>query len=95
MLKVKYVSEIKQQVKNVYSKKGASFFVFGSSVNKTNFGDVDLGVMGEVDAKLVRILKENFEDSTFPYKIDIVNFEKVSDKFKDNVFSKKVLWIKH
>ena len=37
--------------------------------------------MGEVDAKLVRILKENFEDSTFPYKVDVVNFEKVDDLF--------------
>ena len=65
----------------MYSKKGASFFVFGSSVNKTNFGDVDLGVMGNVDNKIVRILKENFEDSTFPYKVDVVNFEKVDDLF--------------
>jgi len=81
MLKAKYLSEIKQQVKKVYSKKGASFFVFGSSVNKTNFGDVDLGVMGNVDNKIVRILKENFEDSTFPYKVDVVNFEKVDDLF--------------
>lgn len=81
MIKAKYLSEIKQQVKKVYSKKGASFFVFGSSVNKTNFGDVDLGVMGNVDNKIVRILKENFEDSTFPYKVDVVNFEKVDDLF--------------
>lgn len=94
MLKAKYLLAIKQQVKKAYRKKGARFFVFGSSVNKTNFGDIDLGVMGEVDSKLIRNLKENFEESNLPYKVDVVNFEKVSSKFKNNVFSEKILWIK-
>lgn len=33
------------------------------------------------------MLKEQFEESTFPYFVDIVHFDKVQNEFKENVFN--------
>ena len=68
--------------------------MFGSSVRKERFGDFDIGLMGEVNAPLVRKLKNAFEISTLPYKVDVIDFNKVTNTFKDNVFKNKIVWIK-
>lgn len=71
-----------------------SFFIFGSSLRKDRFGDIEFGFMGNLSGKDIRKFKESFEESTFPYFVEFINFDKVSKSFKDNVFENKVLWIK-
>lgn len=70
-------------------------FIFGSGLKKERFGDIDLGLMGKVKNNDVYKLKEEFEESTLPYSVDVVNFNKVSPEFKNNVMNNEVLWIKH
>ena len=94
MIKDKYLKKITEQVGEFSKNKDVKFFIFGSSLKKEHFGDVDLGVMGDIKNSETRKLKESFDDSTLPYSIDIVDFNKASDSFKKNVFSNKVLWIK-
>ncbi|MBU0722321.1 hypothetical protein KKA93_02605 [Patescibacteria group bacterium] len=93
MIKDKYLNIVKDKINSFNQKKNLKFFIFGSSLIKKHFGDLDLGVIGDVQDRNLIKLKEKFEDSTFPYFVDIINFNKVSDEFKKNVFNNKILWI--
>lgn len=94
MVKEKYLQQIKKNVNETITDKNLQVFVFGSGLRKNRFGDIDLGFLGKIKKSSVCKLKEKFEESTFPYKVDIVNFNKVSKQFKDNILEDKILWIK-
>ena len=94
MIKEKYLKQLTDRIIEQSEGKDARFFIFGSSLRKDHFGDIDVGFMGDLKAMDIREFKESFEDSTFPYFVDFINFNKVSKRFKDNVFENKVLWIK-
>lgn len=94
MVKEKYLKEIKKII-NRHNYKNARFFIFGSSLRKEYFGDLDIGVTGKIKREEIIKLKEEFEDSNLPYFIDVIDFNKVSNKFKDNIFNNKISWIKH
>lgn len=94
MVKDKYLQQVKQKVNEFNRDKNLKFFIFGSSLNKDHFGDLDLGVMGNIEDGDIWALKEEFENSTLPYFVDIINFNKVSKEFKNNIFdNNKILWI--
>ncbi|MFH0755261.1 MAG: nucleotidyltransferase domain-containing protein [bacterium] len=97
MIKDKYLQIIKSKVNKFNKDNDIKFFVFGSSLIKEHFGDIDLGVMGDIRDRDLSSLKEGFVNSTFPYFVDIINFNKVSDEFKNNIFNNKnkILWIIH
>lgn len=93
--KKKYFERIKKDLNAFAKGKNMQIFLFGSAVRQEKFADVDVGVTGEITEKDVRVLKELFEDSTFPFKIDVVNFNTATASFKKNVLSNnKVVWIK-
>ncbi|MFH1541379.1 MAG: nucleotidyltransferase domain-containing protein [Elusimicrobiota bacterium] len=93
MIKDKYLQMVKNKIKKFNQNKNLKFFIFGSSLVKEHFGDFDLGVIGDVDNKDLVELEEEFTNSTLPYSVDIINFNKVSDEFKKNIFNNKILWI--
>jgi hypothetical protein len=94
MVKEKYIRMVKSTVKP-YAKNGrAKFFLFGSSVKRERFGDLDLGVVGRISRDEIGELKELFKDSDLPYFVDVVDFNKVTKRFRDNVLNNDVLWIK-
>lgn len=94
MIKEKYLEQISQIIKNYKSDKNFKVFLFGSSLEKEKFGDVDLGIMGNVSDHDLSELRDYLFDSTLPYNVDLINFNKVSEKFKNNILSSKILWIR-
>ncbi len=94
MIKEKYLQQIKEAINQVAPEKDLKFFIFGSSLRKDHFGDIDIGVLGNIKEKEIRRLKERFEDSTLPYSVDIIDFNQALKEFKDNVFNNKILWIR-
>lgn len=94
MIPKKYFNQITKIVAQIVKNKKVDVFLFGSSVRDEKFGDCDLGLMGKVSDLEMRALKDAFEVSTIPYKLDVVNFNKVSEVFKKNVFNNKIIWIK-
>ena len=94
MIKRKYLKEITKTICRIQPNKNAQFFIYGSSLIKKLFGDVDLGIMGDVKKVDIIKLKEEFTNSTLPYFVDVVNFNTASKAFKENVFNKKIVWIK-
>ncbi len=95
MIKDRYLKKITEQVDEFSKNRDIEFFIFGSSLKKEHFGDVDLGVTGDIKDSEIGKLKESFDNSTLPYFVDVINFNEVSSNFKKNVFNNKVLWIKH
>ncbi|MCD4704793.1 nucleotidyltransferase domain-containing protein [bacterium] len=93
MIKEKYLKKIKQDLEKFNEGKNLQIFIFGSSLIKKNFADLDIGIMGNIKNKELNELKEKFTDSDLPYFIDIINFNQVDEKFKKNVFNNKILWI--
>lgn len=94
MIKRKYLKEITNTIHRIQPSKNTQFFLYGSSLIKERFGDVDLGIVGDVKVGDINKLKEEFTNSALPYFVDVVNFNKVSKTFKENVFNNKIVWIK-
>lgn len=92
----KYYSSLKNNLLDFFhDDKKVQIFIFGSSAKDKHFGDIDIGIMGDVSDQKVRKIKEIFEESNFPFFVDIVNFNKVDKPFKKNVLDNQILWIKH
>lgn len=94
MIKEKYIKEIREEFKNL-DTKNLEIFIFGSSINKKNFGDIDIGISGKIKKDDLVTLKERFDESTIPYNIDLVHINNASNEFKKNIFNSDLLWIKH
>lgn len=94
MVKDKYLKQIQSVIEQFSKGKKVQVFLFGSSVRKERFGDCDIGVTGTVSAQELRKLKETFAESTLPYKVDVVNFNNVSDTFKKEVLQNPIVWLK-
>lgn len=72
----------------------SQIFLFGSSIRKDHFGDIDVGIMGEnVEPVALADLQEKFEESTFPFLVDIVNFNTVREPFRSHVLKQPLVWI--
>lgn len=61
-------------------------FLFGSRIRGDNFerADIDLGIEGpkEISPSIKLKIEEEIENMPTLYKIDVVDFKTVSDKFK-------------
>lgn len=95
MVKSNYLKELTKILEDRGANKDWQAFLFGSSLIKERFGDLDLGIMGQITNKEISDLKETFQNSGLPYNVDVINFNEVGSAFKNNVFNNKILWIKH
>jgi len=77
-------------IKDILKNVNASVYVFGSraSGRATKYSDLDLAIdcygkklPDELSAKLAYM----FENSTLPYKVDIVDLNAISEEFKNNI----------
>lgn len=91
MITEKYLKQIKRLV-FPHLDKNAKVFIFGSALDEGQFADVDIGIMDtQISEEKINMIKEDFENSLFPYKIDLIDFSKVEIKFKNKVFKNKTL----
>ena len=81
-----YFNKVKKILSRRLDFKKYKIFVFGSRAEATarKFSDVDIGIEGKesLPAKIKIELEEDLEDSDIPYTVDLVDFTKVSEKFK-------------
>ncbi|NPV02821.1 MAG: nucleotidyltransferase domain-containing protein [Brevinematales bacterium] len=63
-----------------------SVCAFGSRVkgNSEDYSDLDIAVLGDngLEFSVYTRLKEEFEESDLPFRVDIVDYSKVSPEFK-------------
>ncbi len=61
-----------------------TFYAFGSRVQGTHkpLSDLDLCSMEDIPELELFYLKEKFEESDLPFKIDIIEWNKISQRFQ-------------
>lgn len=71
---------------------GCEVRAFGSRINgKSNdHSDLDLAVFGrdKLERRTKVLLKEAFEESNLPFRVDVVDYNAISDEFRAMVDSK-------
>lgn len=63
----------------------AKIFIFGSRTKGTalKYSDVDIAIKNtnEIPFEIILKLKAFFENSTFPFQVDIIDLDNISEKF--------------
>jgi predicted nucleotidyltransferase len=91
-----YIDWLRCDINNYFANRpDVKVCIFGSSIRQNRFNDVDVGLLGAITDTDLTNLKEHFEQSNYPYKVDIVNISTAKQSFQDNVLlNNPVLWIK-
>lgn len=85
-----------QLVLTPLKKQNCQVYVFGSRVRGTHhpYSDIDL-LFKPTDAQplpagFLSQIKENIEESRFPFTVDLVNEEELASSYRDSVLSSRV-----
>ncbi len=71
-------------VKEILKKYSYTFYVYGSRAKKKarKNSDLDLCYKEKIPGKVISSIKEQFEESDLPFKVDIVSWENMSPTFQ-------------
>lgn len=79
--------QIRETIRKYLPAADCQIFIFGSRVTGENqpFSDLDVGILAPkiIPGHLMVKIQEELENSRIPFKIDIVDFQKVSDPFRE------------
>ncbi len=93
----KNLDELKRIILSAINPNEHLVFLFGSRARKTAkfYSDVDIGILGKkpLGKTLHRIINQ-IEDSSVPYKIDLVDFYSVTNDFKKEALKGAIFWNK-
>lgn len=93
-------SQIKQWLKNVLEDnlQGINYraFIFGSQANLPHLrrSDIDVGILAtqDIPVKYFARINDMLEELPMLYKIDLVDFNEVDEKFKD-IAMQNIEWL--
>lgn len=93
----KYEMQIKDIILRHLPNQKHDIFLFGSRARQKHgiWSDYDVGILGDspVSDKIIGNIEEELENSDVLYKVDIVDFYKVTSKFSDVARDDIKLWI--
>ena len=91
-----FIAEAQKNILTHIPLNEYSVFVFGSRAGNEfkAYSDLDIGVLGEKTLPVDTLFKIKSlpNDSTIPYKVDLIDFRNVSDEFKRNAMKKNHVW---
>lgn len=92
----KYINEIKRIVLDCFENVPASIFLFGSWTRGTQHqgSDVDIAIDCN-DAhtrRKIAMLRETLEESTIPYRVDIVDMHFASEQLLEEIRKDGIAW---
>jgi len=89
-----YVRRIRDLVMGLVGGHRVRVYFFGSRAEgKASPGsDVDIGLEGPEVPLVISRIREVLEESTIPYKVDVVDLGTVDPEFREFVHSTGVLW---
>ncbi len=91
-----YLAVVKKIVLQNIPKDRFNVFLFGSRTSKKHrhSSDIDIGIKGHkpIDDKVILKIKEEIDESIVPFKVDIIDFSKVDDKFKKVALKEYEIW---
>lgn len=80
-----YLRQLQKTIRRYFPKETNRTFIFGSSLRTDVFHDIDVGLLDEVNSKKLEQLREELDNSSFPFFVDIVDFNTVEKQFYDSV----------
>ena len=95
----KYEQMIHDKIIQLCLGKKCHIFLFGSRAFAEHFkgSDFDIGIKGlsDKDFEQVEFKFKNFlEESIVPYDVDLINFNHVSESFRETALKKIITWKK-
>ena len=85
---------LKKAIFSFLDPKKTEVFIFGSrTTGKTRkFSDFDIGIVSKrrIPGEILVQIEELFEESDFPYTVDLVDFSLVSERFR-NIALKRII----
>ena len=94
--KNKYIEKVRQLILDSLRNEPIKVILYGSRARGDNSvgSDVDIGLLskGSIDRLLLSNLREMLEDSTIPYKVEIIDLSQVSDSFKNEIMKDAIIW---
>ena len=71
-------------IKSILGKYPHTFYVYGSRAKKKarKNSDLDLCYKENIPSNIISDIKEQFEESDLPFKVDIVSWENMSPAFQ-------------
>ena len=74
-----------------------AFYAFGSRVKGTSrkFSDLDLCYIVDIPFRDLRRITQEFEDSTLPFKVDIINYSRCTKSFQEHLKNELILFNKN
>lgn len=90
--KIKSEKAIKDIISQFINPSEYKIFIFGSRATgkARKFSDYDIGIIGKnpIAWEKLSLIDEAFEKSDIPFKVDVVDFSLVSNKFRGTALSK-------
>lgn len=92
-----FLKELKRIVLDFLKGKQCAVFLFGSRAREDyhRSSDADIAVEGlseEEFKKFKRSLEEFLEESRIPFPVDVVNLNKISNKFRQTILEEGIRW---
>lgn len=90
----RHIDYIKETLKRYIPNPEAKFYIFGSRANGKyrEYSDVDIAIdCSDLTTAIKSKLELEFENSTFPYEVDIVDLNNIKDNFKNLIQDELVL----
>ena len=84
-LEERHLDFIKKTLKRYVAHPDAEFYIFGSRARGKyrEYSDVDIAINSpDLTSEIKSKLELEFEDSTFPYEVDIVDLNTINESFK-------------
>lgn len=87
LLDDKTLTLVKQILRKHFGEDGPDVYVFGSRATGKNikkYSDIDLAIKfnGNNDTTSAALLEAKFSESSILYRVDVVNYNSVSDEFR-------------
>ena len=96
MTENKYIVQLKEMVLDFLRDKPIRVILYGSRARGDHRpgSDVDLALSteGEIDRLLLANLRELLEESTIPYKVDIIDLKHTSEVFQAEIMKEAIVW---
>ena len=93
-LEDRHLDFIRETLKKYISDPSAKFYIFGSRAKGKHkeYSDVDIAIDSQdLTSETKSKLELEFENSTFPYEVDIVDLNSIKETFKNLIQNDLVL----
>ena len=92
----KYLDQVRAIVLEHTINQPVAVYFFGSRARGKYHTDSDVDVaiepLGPLPPAFFSNLREALEESTVPYRVDVVNLAETSDEFRDQVKAQALVW---